>query len=246
MKKWIFLALCLMNSAYSQDVITKVIKLNYIQSNQIIQLIQPLMQTGEQVSGSGQTLIVKVNPQTLTQIREVIHQLDVAPATFRVSIHQGDANWLSGQNGNTVTYSTHTQSQQLQDQSVQVLSGESAIVSTDAEVPIVSSVGVGFFTGIAYQQHKVKTGFLVHPTLQGSQVKLQVKRLNEQVNPAGGQNFDNQKVDTTVMVPLNKWVSLGSAQGWQKTDSSTTVYTAGRTFSNNATVYVKVSLVKTP
>ena len=246
MKKWIFLALFLMNSAYSQDVITKVIKLNYIQSNQVIQLIQPLMQTGEQVSGSGQTLIVRVNPQTLTQIREVIRQLDVAPATFRVSIHQGDANWLSSQNSNTVSYSTQTQAQTLQDQSVQVLSGESAIVSTDADVPIVSSVGAGFYSGIAYQQHKVKTGFLVHPTLQGSQVRLQIKRLNQQVNPAGGQNFDNQKVDTTVMVPLNKWVSLGSTQGFQNTNSSDRVFSAGRTFTNNATVYVKVSLVKSP
>lgn len=244
MKKWIFSLLFVAFNAYAQDLITKVVPLHYVEANQIIRLVKPLLGADEKISGEGQTLVLKVSPQTLTQIREVIRQLDVAPVTFLVEIHQDTPDWLSAQNSNTVTYSTQPQSETLRNQAVKVSSGESALVATDTEVPIVSAVGVGFYTGIAYQQHQIKNGLLVHPTMQGSQVRLEVKRLREQANPSSNQSFDNQKIDTTLMVPLNKWVMLGSAQGWQKMDSSATVYTAGRSFSNNATLYVKVSLAQ--
>lgn len=246
MIKWLMLVLLLANNAYSQEMMTKVIKLNYMQANQVIQLIQPLMQTGEKLSGSGHTLIVNVSPQTLTQIRDVLHQIDVPPATFQVIVHQDGPDWLSPRNGNSVSYSTQSQSETLRTQSVQVMNGESAFVSTGLEVPVVTAVGAGFYAGVSYQQRQVKNGLLVSPVMEGSRVRLKVKRIREQVNPSGGQYFDNQQLDTTLLVPLNKWVSLGSAQGWQKTDSSTTVYTAGRTFQQNATVYVKVSIVGMP
>lgn len=244
MKRVGFIALLFFASqVFSQTLITKVIQLQYIPADQAIKLMQPLMQAGEQLSGSGQTLIAKVSPQSLTQIRTVLHQVDVAPVTFNVSVYQGDPQWLSTQNDNSVTYSTQTQSQMLQSQSVRVMSGESALVAMNQEVPIVSSVGAGYFTGIAYQQHQIKNGILVAPVLRGSQVQLTVRRLREQANPAGGQQFDNQKIDTTLMVPLNKWVSLGSPEGAQQTDNSSTYYTAGNTFAQQSTLYVKVNII---
>lgn len=228
---------------FSQTALTKVIQLQYISAPQAIKLMQPLMQAGEQLSGSGQTLIANVSPQTLKQMRVVLHQVDVPPVTFNVSVYQGDPQWLSSQNSSTVSYSSHTQAQMLQNQSVKVMNGESALVTMNQEVPIVTSVGAGYFTGISYQQHQIKNGILVHPVLRGSQVELSVRRLREQANPAGGQQFDNQKMETTLMVPLNKWVSLGSPEGAQETDNSSTSYGAGNTFAQQATVYIKVSIV---
>ncbi len=240
---WLIGILFLANSAFSQTLITKVIELNYIQANKVIQLIKPLLQPGEKVSGSGQTLVVKVEPETLTQIRDILHKIDVVPVTFNISIYQGDPNWLRSQQGNSVSYSTQPQYEQLRSQSVKVMSGESALISTDQQVPIISSVGAGFFTGIDYQQHNIRNGLLVMPVLKGSQVKLTLRRLREQANPAGGQQFDNQQWNTTIMAPLNKWVSLGSAEGSADTDSSATSYSAGRPFTQNSTLYIKVSVV---
>ncbi len=245
MKKWI-LILLLSSSAFAANMVTKVIQLNYLQADNVIQLVQPVLGEGEQVSGTGQTLVVKVNPDTLTQIRTILHQVDVPPVSFNVSIYQGDPNWLNAQNKNSVVYSTQPQSEVVRSQSVNVMSGESAFVSTGEEVPIVTAVGAGFFTGVAYQQRNIKNGLLVQPSLQGSQVKLSLKRVREQVNADGGQQFDNQQVDTTVMVPLNKWVSLGTAEGANnKVASSDTVYSAGRTFSQNSTLYIKVTVLNT-
>ncbi|MBN9229789.1 MAG: type II/III secretion system protein [Legionella sp. 40-6] len=242
--KWGWILVVLMSSSlYAQNMITKVIPLQYIPAEKAIQLMQPLLQPGESLSGSGQTLMVKVNDSTLTQIRSVLHQIDIPPVTFHISVHQGDPQWLSSQNDNAEVNSTQQQAQLLQDQSVNVMSGDSALVALDQEVPIVTSVGGGYFAGITYQQHQIHNGFLVRPVLRGSQVQLSVRRLREQANPAGGQQFDSQKVDTTVMVPLNKWVSLANPEGAQDTDNSSSYATAGNTFAQQATVYIKVSIV---
>lgn len=226
----------------SQSLMTKVIQLQYISATQAMQLMNALMQPGEQLSGSGHTLVAKVSPQTLTHIREVLHQVDVPPVTFNISVYQGDPQWLSSQNNNSVTYSTQTQSQMLQNQSVRVMSGNSALVTLDQEAPIVTSIG-GFYSGVTYEQHQVKNGMLVHPVLRGKQVQLTIRRLREQNNPAGGQQFDNQKMETTVMVPLNKWVSLGTTMGAEETDNSSTSYSAGNTFATQSTLYIRVSIV---
>ncbi|BCA96699.1 hypothetical protein TUM19329_30600 [Legionella antarctica] len=244
MKQWWIGLLLIASNAFSQSLITKVIELNYLPANKIIQLIQPLLQTGEKISGSGQTLIVKVAPETLTQIRAILHQVDVKPVTFNVSIYQGDPDWLSPQNSNSVSYSTRPRTEQVRSQSVKVMSGESAFISTGEEVPIITSIGTDFFTsGISYQQRNIQNGLLVSPVLRGSQVRLKLKRIREQANAAGGQQFDNQELNTTIMTPLNKWVSLGSAEGGQQSDPSSTSYSAGRTYSQNSTLYIKVSII---
>ena len=244
MKRIVIISLWFLTSmAFSQPMITKVIELNYLSADKVIQLIQPLLQSGEQLSGSGQTLIVKVSPHTLTQVREVLHQIDLPPVTFNIAVYQGDANWLSAQNSNSTVYSTHSPSEEQRSQSIKVMSGQSAVVNTDQQVPIISAVSGGFYPGVAYQQHQVNNGLLVQPVLRGSQVQLTIKKVREQIDPAGGQQFDNQKLATTLLIPLNKWVSLGSSEGMKNSDSSATTNSAGRPFTQNATLYIKVSII---
>lgn len=242
MIRWILVLCILMQTAFADDVPAKVIQLRYIQADQVMQLMQPMLGAGEQMTGNGQTLIVKASPQTMASLREVLHRLDVPPVTFNITVYQGDPNFLSAQNDNTVSYSTQSQAQTLQTQSVRVMSGGAAVVSSNQEVPIVSSVGIGFFTGVDYQQHQIKNGFVIKPELQGSQVKLTISKLHQQMNPAGGQQFDNQEVATTLMVPMNKWVLIGSAQGAAPVDNNAVISTAGRQFTQNSSLYVKVNV----
>lgn len=244
MLRKIALLLLLSTQLYAQAMITKVINLNYKSADQVITLVKPLLQPGEQISGSGQTLVVKLTPNTLTQLRSVLHQIDQPPVTFEIAVHQDGPNWLSSQNSNVISYTTPSRINQQQSQAVRVTSGEAAFVSTGKEEPIVTGVGVGWFTGVTYQQKQVQKGFYIVPLLQGNQVKLSIRQVREQDNMDMGQRFDNQNVMTTVMVPLNKWVSLSSAEGVQTSTSSTMVYTAGNQFSQNSTLYIKVTVVK--
>lgn len=244
MRRWLVLLLFLTSNVMAHPMITKVIELNYQNAETIVPLIQPLLQDGEQITGSGQTLIVKVSPETLTQLRTVLHKLDQSPVTFRITVFQGDPDWLSTQNDNTIVITTPSEANQRRRQSVTVMNGESAFVSTGEDQPVVSSVGVGFWTGVTYERRLVQNGLLVEPELQGQKVKLTIRRVREQNSQISNQQFDEQQVVTTVLVPLNEWVSLASAQGDAPADSTTQVYRAGDQFAQNSTLYIKVDIVQ--
>lgn len=247
MKKWILGLWFVSISVFAAPMITKVIELHYKNAAQIIQLVQPLLQPDEKVSGTGQTLIVKVNPKTLTQIRTVLHELDKPPVTFEITIFQGDPDWLSTQNTQTVVISTPSRTNLQRRQSVRVMNGESAFVSTGEDQPVVSSVGAGFWAaGVTYDRRLVQNGLLIAPVLEGQNVKLKVKRVRQQDNPTDSQSFDQQKIATTVMAPLDQWVSLGSAEGEAPADSNTEVIRSGNKYSKNSTLYIKVTVVGKP
>lgn len=243
MKKTIFLFFMLISVAFADSNIAKVIQLHYQQAQTIIKLAQPLLQNGEKISGSGQTLVVNVSPATLTKLRALIHQLDQPPVTFQISIFQGDPDWLNQQDDTSWSISTNSQQQQQRSQSVQVMNGESAFISTGQDQPMITNIGFGWFSGgVNYQRQMVQNGLVVVPELQGQQVKLSVKRIRQQNNQVNNQTIDQQQVDTTVMVPLNKWVTLGSAQGSPQADDNTEVIRAGNQFTQNSTLYVKVTV----
>ena len=93
MRLLIISLLLFVNQAFAQNeppaMMVKVINLHYIQASQLIPQLTPLIGQGESISGNGYSLILKVLPDTLTQLRPVIHQLDAAPVVFNVSIRQG-------------------------------------------------------------------------------------------------------------------------------------------------------------
>lgn len=243
MRKWLFILCLLANTVFAQALITKVVELHYIPASQVLSLINPLLEDGERASGSGQTLILKVSPQTLSELRTLLHKIDVPPVSFNITVYQGDANWLNKQ-GNDVVYSTAPQTQSPQSQSVQVLNGQTALVSMDNQIPIVQAFGYGFYSGVIYQQHTVQTGLLVRPLLQGSQVQLALKRIRQQQNIPGSQQFGEQQIDTTIIAPLDQWVALGTTNGSGIVDKSSQVYSNRRAFVRNSTLYIKVSIVK--
>ncbi|KTC85212.1 type II/III secretion system protein [Legionella brunensis] len=245
MKKWLLGLFFLATNVFAQPLMTKVIQLHYQNADTVIQLVQPLLQDGEQITGTGQTLIVKVSPKTLTQLRTILQKIDQPPVTFEITVFQGDPDWLSTQNDNTTVISTSSQQNQQRRQSVQVMNGESAFVSTGQDQPVISSVGIGWWgPGITYDRRMVQNGLLVEPVLQGQKVKLTVRRIREEDSRVSNQQFNDQQVVTTVMVPLNQWVSLASPQGDAPADSDTQVIRAGDQFSQNSTLYIKVNIVK--
>lgn len=243
MKIGYLLFFLLAGSACAAPMITKVIDLHYQNAAQVIELVKPLLNEGEQITGSGQTLIVNVSLTTLTMLRQVLHRLDVPPVVFEVTVFQGDPDWLSTQDGYTTTISTASQTTQRRRQSITVMNGESAWVSTDESQPVIRSVGVGLWTGVTYDRHLVQNGLLIEPTLQGNKVKITIRRVRQQTSPVNNQVFDEQKVETTLLIPLDQWVALASAQGSAPAEPGTEVIHAGNPFTQNATLYIKVRVI---
>lgn len=246
MKKFLALFICcfplIIYALPPSGNIDKVITLQYQPADKIMKLIQPVLKKGDKVSASGQTLVVSVQPSTLTAIREIIHRLDVPPVTFMISVYQGPSNQLPPTNNQfRQVISTQSRAQQQQYQSVRVDNGNAAYISTGNEKPYVAAVGGGWFNlGVAYERKQVNKSFFVRPELQGSQVLLQVYRVRDNVNRVNNEQIRQQRAETTMTVPLNQWVVLGSAQGQLPTRSNTMSIQVGNPNDVNSTIYIKV------
>lgn len=243
MKKWYLLFSLVVGSVFAEPMITKVIELHYQNAAEVIPLIKPLLKEGEQVTGTRQTLIVKVSPDTLTTLRAVLHKLDTPPVVFEITVFQGDPDWLSTQDSDTITISTPSQINQRRRQSITVMNGESAFVSTGENQPVIRSVGLGLWTGVSFDRRLVQSGLLIEPILQGNKVKILIKRVREQTSNMNNQVFHEQKVETTMLVPLDQWVALASAQGSAPAEPGTEVIRAGTPFAQNSTLYIKVKIL---
>lgn len=229
----------------SQPMVARVINLQYTKAETLIPQLSIFLQQGEKIGGTGSSLILRVSPETLAQIRPIIHQLDSPPVVFNISIHQGDDDWLRGQGNSEEVYSVSSRSESSNAQSVSVMSGKSAFVSMGSDRPVISSVSAGWEPGVSYQQKEEVQGFYIQPVMQGSQVKINIKRTRNQANPINDQASQNQAVETTTMVPLNKWVKL-SATGQADANSqpASTTYSAGNSYTNDTTLYIRINIAK--
>lgn len=243
MIKWLVLILFVSSVAQAQQLISKVIPVEYAQPEKLVSALNPMLQSGESISVYEHSLIVSVSPETLTKIRPLIHQLDVAPTIFLVSIHQGDANWLDGQE-DAIHYGTTSGRQQADNQAVQVQNGSSAFVSTGADYPVINQVGIGWETGVGYQRMKSDKGFLILPELKGAKVALTIKRNYSQQNPTDQQSQQEQQSATTTIIPLNKWTKLVQTGGPENNSDQSTHYHAGSSFDTNGTLFIKISILK--
>ncbi|MFI4918024.1 MAG: secretin N-terminal domain-containing protein [Legionellales bacterium] len=243
MNKYLFVLCWSVTTAFATDLTTKVMSLSYINVNTAEQALKPLLNPGESISHAANKLIVTGTPKTLTTIQAVLQELDVPPVTFNVSIHQDQANWLDQDSSDSISYGTSSQTNAADSQSVQVMSGASAFIAMGSNVPLLSSVSGGSLApGVSYQRAQVSQGILIEPQLQGKQVKLKIRRTNDHVNNSNAQEIDNQNVDTTTMIPLNRWVKLGSTgQADNSSEQSTDVnYNAGANYQQKGTLFIKV------
>lgn len=242
MLKRILLLLLVSSFVYAADFINKVIPINYADPTQIEKALTTFLKPGETISVYNKSLLVHVSPDTLTQIRTMIHQLDVAPKQLLVAIHQGNDEWLNGPQDDSVNYSANSSQEQENNQSVQVQSGSFAFVSTGKNYPVVSQVNAGWVAGVEYQRMQADKGFVIQPELAGSKVKLTIKRNFSQQSLVNQDNQLDQKTDTTTMIPLNKWVKISQARGSESQPSDTVSYHAGNSFNSTGSLYIKITV----
>lgn len=216
--------------------------LHYQNVDSVIPIVQPLLQPGETLTGKQDLLILSAEPTRAKALLPIVSQLDIPPVSFAVEIYQGDPDWLKAHNPGNVIIRTPTRNQQQQTQSVRVNNGESAYVSTGQTVPVVQSVGIGWWNGVSYEYKNLRQGLLIKPSLQGQQVRLEIKRIRDAASDVEQDTFENQSAATTMTVPLNQWVSLASTEGFLPTDNQTEVIRAGNNMAQSGVLYVRVRL----
>ena len=87
------LGLALLLSAARADSLTA-IKLQNRPAEEVIPVIEPMLGSGDAISGRGFTIFLRTSPTTLAQVREMIAALDVAAKTLQISVFQGSTRGL--------------------------------------------------------------------------------------------------------------------------------------------------------
>lgn len=234
----------LLNPLFATTNVLKVIDVTYRTASSLLPSLKPLLSEDETISADGQKLIISASAETLSKLTTVISQLDIAPIVFEVSIHQGAPDWQYQEDSEAETWSTNSQANAGDSQSVKVNNGDSAFVSIGGERPVVSSVGVGWNTGVSYERDQTTEGFYITPSLQGKKVKLVLKRIRQRQDQVNQQQDQNGYLDTTITVALDKWTKIGSgAEISSGANQDNVSYSSEGSFTDTSTLFVKVKSV---
>ncbi|MCW9059146.1 MAG: hypothetical protein OQL11_09765 [Gammaproteobacteria bacterium] len=74
----------------ADDTRIQVIELQGRSAQEMIPLIQPLLDEGDAITGTGYQLILRTRPENLARIEAVVKRLDQAPKRLRISVHRGE------------------------------------------------------------------------------------------------------------------------------------------------------------
>lgn len=158
-------------------------------------------------------------------------------------------------------------------QSVRVLEGHSAFINTGKSIPVIGSVGffgigngnsndsrngqgndnrdrrgnvnhiANYDGGSAIYYKDVSTGFYVTPTLQAGQVLLSIAKHRENLSRDGGGKIRFDRTQTTMTLPLGRWVKFGSSSDAVKSHRNNIVYQTGDRSNEKSHLYIKVDIV---
>ncbi len=246
-----------------------VIELKGRPAEEIIPLIRPLLAPGDALSGTGYQLILRTDPKTLREVRDLISQLDYAPRNLLVSVRRGapsasdeTALGVTGSvQGGKVRISSgdrHKEGADVQlerrtstarddaSQQLRVLEGQRAFISTGAAVPYPNSQVVvtpgGAVVNESVQFRDVRSGFYVLPRVSGERVTLNIEPVNEQLQ--SDYSIAVQQAQTVVSGRLGEWIALGGISESEQRSSREILSTRSSQRESDLGFYVKVELIK--
>lgn len=171
---------CFMTLALAEDMMLKVINLKYKSAKQVLPLVEPYIMQGGHISGQGKVLIVNTSRENLTELRYLLHKIDVAPVVMRVSVRQGtalDSPQALRNNQVMTTYDTSSYQRQKSAQSVQVESGQAAFVQTGEDIPVITAGNYGDWNIRNFEKQKQSNYlFKRKQTIQGRERKKWLKK----------------------------------------------------------------------
>lgn len=193
--------------------------LEHRRADTVIDQLRSLYGNDLRLSANGQNLVVRAEPEQLTEIETLLPQLDRPPRQVRLSLrHIANGNTRAGHSDQV--YSTGRQSTQsltVQDQQVaQISSGQMT------RLPV--AVRGGWNPAVLVEEVDISSGFLVRPTvLSEHQVELRITAIHNE--PYRGRGSEETAQMTTVRrVQPGEWVALGTEDQRRSARGSNRVY----------------------
>ncbi|MEA3410672.1 MAG: secretin N-terminal domain-containing protein [Pseudomonadota bacterium] len=243
----------------------EVIPLQNRMADELVPIIRPLLAPDDALTASRNQLIVRTDPATLAQIREVLRQLDMPPRNLLISVRTVDRREafargasISGRIGTENARVTignpgdRALEVRAKDRSrqaasdhvagVRVLEGQSAQISTGHSVPVVRASAPG---GVVYRggYRDAGSGYTVLPRVSGETVTLQINPSSTGAVTGPYGSFETRQLDTVVSGRLGEWLTLGGIDDTASVTTSGIASGSRRTSTSDAFVQVRVEVV---
>jgi len=253
---WVLISVCLIAGPVMGQSL-EVIDLKYRSAAEVIPVLQPLLEQGGALTGQDYKLFVRTSPANLRQLRAALAQIDRKPNQLLVSVRRSteqeiereraQASAAVSNRGAAVTVNaTDSNARDRSDAlaSVQVIEGNSALINSGSDVPIVTAVaargGRRPFAGAVTEYRNLSSGFVVTPRVNGTQVVLDIEQQDERV--VNG-TVQTQHLTTQASGPLGEWIRLGGVSESASTQQRGILSRQYSTQTDAREVWVKVESV---
>lgn len=235
------LAISLAASLVAAAPENRVFELAHQRAELVIPQLRALYGSAIRLSAHGQNLVVRAEPDTLSELDALLQALDQPPRQVKLSVrHRTTAKPNGRDRYSPGVYSTgrdSTRSLTVQDQEIaRIASGRIA------RLPVAARGG--WSPSVLLDQVEIKSGFLVQPSvISNDQVELRVTAIQD--GPLRGRGDYNTADLTTIRrVRSGEWVELGEEHQRRSARGSSRVY--GSQLHDNRLWEVRVEVLPVP
>ena len=213
---------------------------------EVIPIIEPLLESGESISGRGFKIFLRASPQTLADVRDLIAGIDVAAKTLMISVMHGslqeiESTAISGSvriEGGNVSGSLSGESTDSRRQSspvhrLRVTEGNEGFIETGVSLPGFAAVDVA-----------ASSGFYVLPRSHGDRVTLLISPFRSASGASNGSGVETLQAQTTITGRLGEWLPLGGVE--QRSERSWSDGTGQRSSVRNQhhSIWIRADLLR--
>lgn len=215
------------------------IALKHRNAEALLPLLRPVVDEGIKLNGKGPTLIVNSLPWQLTEIRQLVQELDTPLQSLLISVRQGGGHQARVIHGDVEIgekkpevriYGTNKNKRHQVSQQLRIIEGEWATIRAGEEIPVVTQTysPASGTTQQSIEYKSVDSGFDVRALLHGNRVTLNIRPFRSRPSLSGGGIVNHQEIVTSLNGELGEWIYLGGAGESSQYNGSGTVYTTGK------------------
>lgn len=241
-------------AAWAQGL--EVLTLRHRSAEQLLPQLQPLVEPGGTLTGTGDKLFLRASPRNQADIRQALGALDRPLRRLMITVrHGGTAEGEKvGASGTVILSpgdsSVHARAGERRystrdsiSQQVQTVEGGRAFINIGQSIAlpfrevVLTPAGAVVSRGMVW--YDIGTGFEAEPRVAGDTVTLDISPRHDTHGPIPG-SVNVRRLSTTVSGRLGEWMSLGGTSRETAGDTSGTIHYGTRSGRDERQVWLKV------
>ena len=252
----VWLALAGASAALAQSL--EIIELRNRPAEQVIPIVQPMLEKGGALSGTGFQLFVRTSPANLAQIRQMVASLDRAARQLIIQVRQeADSRFDAragvvlepgnSRAGGSITDSA-SQGRNNIAQQVRTQEGSPAFIQAGTSQLVPSRTVTRTVNGVIVQEtvtpRDIASGFYATPRVSGDTVYLDISTRRDTPGNLGAGSANVNRASTTVSGRLGQWIEVGGTSQSRSSEGSGILARSSEAGVLEQRIYLRVEEVK--